>query len=865
MKLKINITLIALLFITSFAHATGVYFDNVSGTDDSGTCLQVAPCKTFPGAVTNGRFTELSSNDYFFNKGDVWVGADALIEPAVGGVFNNVMNFTSYGAGANPVMRGSITATEHGGSWSQDGSNPWYELTGVNWGDDDADSTKGLLVYNTTTDRVYEVARSKTGTIPNGDKVTIPGMIPGSFFLDDSADILYVYAYDSTVGTPVAPVDGETFITKYTTRSDHGLIDLDEGIRYVTVDGIDIIGSLYEGISFRDIHGTYANATSSFNGRPGAYWHAAGTDQHADFGLLDNANIHRNVRRRSQGVTIETRYTWITDSAVTNNYWAGVDFLDYNRGGASNSTKCEYSGIIGSVVDNNGAHPNTNDSNFLLDGANHIVIYNNVFAYAGQEAQITADANPSYYQGSGTERRNNITISDEVNSAANHGVDYVYIINNLSYDAQDNLIKVSNFGGTLKDNIFVLGNTLFGWNPAFYGSNLSGIEPTGSMYWYNNLSAQNTGGHFFNYLQNDIANIMNADNNAYESGDANFVRLADGTEYDLSGWQSALNNTDVDSNSMSSNSDIYLNSRASGSGSYPDYYLNQSTSPLVDAGDWQHMIDLIPTAILPTQYGTTNTDLTEDDVSTPADFDMGYHYNIDETDNALFLAWELPAGEPTGLSATTITGSRIDLAWTAPATLNNDTITGYKINRQDDGGAWATIVADNGVTVTYSNTGLSSNVTYNYRVYTLSTDDTSSLAQTSAPSVADSSVTSAGSPSQVTGLSATASGSTIINLSWSTPDAGGSAITGYFIEMETPVGNGFGTEVDDTGNTNTTYSDTGLTASTQYNYRVSAINAIGTGTASSAANDTTAGVGEIPCSSDCSMTITNVTFSNVTL
>lgn len=94
-------------------------------------------------------------------------------------------------------------------------------------------------------------------------------------------------------------------------------------------------------------------------------------------------------------------------------------------------------------------------------------------------------------------------------------------------------------------------------------------------------------------------------------------------------------------------------------------------------------------------------------------------------------------------------------------------------------------------------------------------------------------------PGQPTGLSATAVGQTQVDLSWTAPASdGGSAITGYKIERK--VGSGsFSDLVADTGNTTTTYSNTGLTASTLYTYRVSAINAIGTSIASSEASDTT--------------------------
>lgn len=95
-------------------------------------------------------------------------------------------------------------------------------------------------------------------------------------------------------------------------------------------------------------------------------------------------------------------------------------------------------------------------------------------------------------------------------------------------------------------------------------------------------------------------------------------------------------------------------------------------------------------------------------------------------------------------------------------------------------------------------------------------------------------------PDAATALGATAAGSSQIDLVWSAPlDTGDSAITGWLIERESPSGNGFATLVADTGDADVTYSDTGLAAGTEYNYRVSAINAVGTGPASNESAATT--------------------------
>ena len=96
----------------------------------------------------------------------------------------------------------------------------------------------------------------------------------------------------------------------------------------------------------------------------------------------------------------------------------------------------------------------------------------------------------------------------------------------------------------------------------------------------------------------------------------------------------------------------------------------------------------------------------------------------------------------------------------------------------------------------------------------------------------------AGAP---TGLTATADGETGIDLSWTAPAAdGGDAITGYRIEVSSDGGSAWTDLVADTGSADTTHSHTGLSAGSTRHYRVSAINAVGSGAPSGVAYATTA-------------------------
>ena len=164
-------------------------------------------------------------------------------------------------------------------------------------------------------------------------------------------------------------------------------------------------------------------------------------------------------------------------------------------------------------------------------------------------------------------------------------------------------------------------------------------------------------------------------------------------------------------------------------------------------------------------------------------------------------------GAPTGLTATASGTTAIDLSWSAPASTGGSAITGYKIESSSDGGSsWSDLVANtSNTTTTYAHTGLTAGTTRHYRVSAINANGAGTASNV------DSATTGTTVPGAPTGLTATASGTTAINLSWSAPaSTGGSAITGYKIEVSPNGTSGWTDQVANTNSTATTYAHTGL-------------------------------------------------------
>ena len=196
-------------------------------------------------------------------------------------------------------------------------------------------------------------------------------------------------------------------------------------------------------------------------------------------------------------------------------------------------------------------------------------------------------------------------------------------------------------------------------------------------------------------------------------------------------------------------------------------------------------------------------------------------------------------GAPTNLMATPSGPTRINLSWTAPSNNGGAAITGYQIEVSANAGtSWNDLMANTGSSATtYPHTGLSEGTTRHYRVSAINSTGTGTPSN-----VASATTQSVRAPDAPTGLTARASGSTEIILSWKAPsNNGGSTITGYRIEVSTDAETSWSDQDADTGSAATTYTDSGLTEGTTRHYRVSAINSAGTGTPSSVASATTGG------------------------
>ncbi len=177
-----------------------------------------------------------------------------------------------------------------------------------------------------------------------------------------------------------------------------------------------------------------------------------------------------------------------------------------------------------------------------------------------------------------------------------------------------------------------------------------------------------------------------------------------------------------------------------------------------------------------------------------------------------------PPAAPTGLTATALSSSSIQLAWTD----NSSDETGFKVERSSTSSTSGfSLVATVGAhTASYTDsTGLAASTTYWYRVYAYNSAGNSSY--TNVASAATQSASSV--PAAPTLLNATATSSSSIQLVW-TDNANNE--TAYYVERASTCVSAF-SQIASLSADAQGYENTGLSASTSYCYRVRAYNGNG--------------------------------------
>lgn len=177
---------------------------------------------------------------------------------------------------------------------------------------------------------------------------------------------------------------------------------------------------------------------------------------------------------------------------------------------------------------------------------------------------------------------------------------------------------------------------------------------------------------------------------------------------------------------------------------------------------------------------------------------------------------------PQNLRTTSVTSTQIALAWNA--SLDDQSLSGYRVYRNN------ALIATTTQT-SYTNSGLTSNTTYQYRIEAFDTAGNSASGSTLSVTTASNTAGDVTAPSTPTGLVVTANTSSSVSFGWnaSTDNVG---VTRYYIyRNSTQIGN----------TTSRNYTDNTVQAGTAYQYRVAAADAAGNlSTQSSALSVTTA-------------------------
>ncbi|MDE2975083.1 MAG: fibronectin type III domain-containing protein [Gemmatimonadota bacterium] len=279
---------------------------------------------------------------------------------------------------------------------------------------------------------------------------------------------------------------------------------------------------------------------------------------------------------------------------------------------------------------------------------------------------------------------------------------------------------------------------------------------------------------------------------------------------------------------------------------------NQFTLDIIDADGTTRRDDISPIAVNVEDEMVTLTlssSPTDNDTIQPGDTVKLTYLGADRpledetgndadtlTDRVIENLRKITRPGPVRNLAAEVTDTTIKLDWDQPLDTGGVPITGYRIQGAEDGGEYEELQSGDGEghdNTEFTHEDLEAGESWEYVVVALNRAGAGISRRITA-------VTRNPRPGRPTRLTARADGDTAIDLSWTEPaDTGTSDITGYKIDESTDAGANWTVRVANTGNKNTSYKRTGLSAGTTRHYRVSAINRSGAGEASDTAAATT--------------------------